>query len=151
MQSPDAFLSILRVPTPNQTPFNATLVFSTYIGGNNPPAQIPATQGVPARLVEDDRISAVGVDANHTIYAVGVTNAPGGFFANTNPTTTVNGFQTTCSSCNLQSPLFPVDDAVVFSIGTGSNATLQSIAVAPTTREYRRGADTAIQCCGKLQ
>jgi hypothetical protein len=40
MQSPDAFLSILRVPTPNQTAFNASLVFSTYIGGSNPPAQL---------------------------------------------------------------------------------------------------------------
>ena len=70
VQSPDAFLSILRVPTPNQTAFNATLVFSTYIGGSNPPAQIPATQGVPPSLLEDDRISAVAVDANHTIYAV---------------------------------------------------------------------------------
>ncbi len=141
VQSPDAFLSILRVPTPNQTAFNATLVFSTYIGGSNPPAQ---TQAVPARLVEDDRISAVAVDANHTVYAAGVSNAPGGFFANTNPTTTVNGFQTTCSSCNLQSPLFPVDDAVVFSIGTGANATLQSIAVTPTSASHRRGANAAI-------
>ena len=149
-QSPDAFLSILRVPTPNQTAFNAALVFSTYIGGNNPPAQIPATQGVPARLVEDDRISAVGVDANHTIYAVGVTNAPGGFFANTNPTTTVNGFQTTCSSCNLQSPLFPVDDAVVFSIGTGSNATLQSIAVTPTSASIAVGQTQQFSAVGNF-
>ena len=150
VQSPDAFLSILRVPTPNQTAFNATLVFSTYIGGSNPPAQIPATQGVAARLVEDDRISAVAVDANHTIYAVGATNAPGGFFANTNPTTTVNGFQTTCSSCNLQSPLFPLDDAVVFSIGTGSNATLQSIAVAPTSASIAVGQTQQFSAVGNF-
>jgi uncharacterized repeat protein (TIGR01451 family) len=139
MQSPDGFLSILKVPTPAQTPFNATLVFSTYIGGANPPAQTPSIPGVPPTLLEDDRINAVAVDANHTVYAAGVSNAPGGFFANTNPTTTVNGFQTTCTSCNPPSPGIPEDDIVVFSIGTGANATLQSIAVTPTTASIAVG------------
>jgi hypothetical protein len=147
VQSVDAFLSILRVPTPNQTAFNATLAFSTYIGGSNPPAQITVSS---PRLLEDDRISAVAVDANHTIYATGESNAPGGFFTNTNPTTTVNGFQTTCSSCNLQSPLFPLDDAVVFSIGTGANATLQSIAVTPTTASIAVGQTQQFSAVGNF-
>jgi Domain of unknown function DUF11/Bacterial Ig-like domain (group 2)/Divergent InlB B-repeat domain len=147
VQSPDAFLSILRVPTPNQAAFNATLVFSTYIGGSNPPAQITVSS---PRLLEDDRISAVVVDANHTIYATGESNAPGGFFTNTNPTTTVNGFQPTCSSCNLQSPLFPLDDAVVFSIGTGANATLQSIAVTPTTASIAVGQTQQFSAVGNF-
>jgi hypothetical protein len=150
MQSPDAFLSILRVPTPNQTPFNATLVFSTYIGGSNPPAQSPAIPGVPVTLEEDDRLNAVAVDVNHTVYAAGASNAPGGFFANTNPTTTVNGFQTTCASCNSPSLPFPVDDVVVFSIGTGSNATLQSIAVTPTTASIAVGQTQQFSAVGNF-
>ena len=52
VQSPDAFLSILRVPTPNQTAFNATLVFSTYIGGSNPPAQVQIDLRGSANLEE---------------------------------------------------------------------------------------------------
>ncbi len=148
VQSADAFLSILRVPTPNQTAFNATLVFSTYIGGSNPPAQ--ANAGTSVILEEDDRINAVAVDANHTVYAAGVSDAPGGFFTNTNPTTTVNGFQTTCASCNVQSPLFPEDDVVVFSIGTGANATLQSIAVTPTTASIAVGQTQQFSAVGNF-
>jgi hypothetical protein len=148
VQSPDGFLSVLRVPTPNQTAFNASLVFSTYIGGSNPPASVSGQSG--PMLLEDDRISAVAVDANHTIYAVGDTNAPGGFFANTNPTTTVNGFQTTCTSCNDQSPLFPIDDVVVFSIATGGNATLQSIAVTPTATSIAVGQTQQFSAVGNF-
>jgi hypothetical protein len=148
MQSPDGFLSVLNVPTPSQTAFNASLVFSTYIGGSNPPAQFAVTQ--PPTLLEDDRINAVAVDANHTVYAVGESNAPGGFFANTNPTTTVNGFQTTCTSCNPQSPLFPIDDVVMFSIGTGANATLQSIAVAPTSASIAVGQTQQFRAVGNF-
>ncbi len=150
VQSPDAFLSILRVPTPNQTAFNATLVFSTYIGGNNPPAQFQSSPGSPPLLLEDDRISAVALDVNHTVYAVGESNAPGGFFANTNPTTTVNGFQTTCVSCSNQSPSIPEDDVVVFSIGTGANATLQSIAVTPTTASIAVGQTQQFSAVGNF-
>ena len=148
MQSPDGFLSILRVPTPAQTAFNATLVFSTYIGGANPPAALTIVQ--PPTLLEDDRINAVAVDANHTVYAAGESNAPGGFFANTNPTTTVNGFQTTCTSCNNQSPSVPQDDIVVFSIGTGANATLQSIAVTPTTASITVGQTQQFSAIGNF-
>ncbi len=144
-QSPDGVLSVLSVPTPNQTAFNAKLVFSTYIGGSNPPAQITVTSPT---LLEDDRIDAVAVDATHTIYAVGISNAPGGFFANTNPTTTVNGFQTTCASCNPASPGIPEDDVVVFSIGTGASATLQSIAVTPTTASIAVGQTQQFSAVG---
>ena len=146
-QSPDAFLSVLTVPTPSQTPFNAALVFSTYIGGSNPPAQTPSGPGVAPSLLEIDRIDAVSVDANHTIYATGTTNAPGGFFANTNPTTTVNGFQTTCASC---SAMIPETDVVVFSIGTGANATLQSIAVTPTTASIPVGQTQQFSAVGNF-
>jgi hypothetical protein len=148
MQSPDGFVSILRVPTPSQTAFNATLTFSTYIGGANPPAALVTP--ISTQLLEDDRINAVVVDANHTVYAAGESNAPGGFFANTNPTTTVNGFQTTCSSCNNQSPSFPQDDVLVFSIGTGANATLQSIAVTPTTASIAVGQTQQFSAVGNF-
>src|SRR4029077_20838700 len=92
---PDAFFSVLNVPLPGQA-FAASLVFSTYIGGSNPPAQINT---VPPTIIEDDRVTGIGVDANHTTYAMGTSNSPQGFFANTNPATTVNGFQTACASC----------------------------------------------------
>jgi len=147
-QSPDGFLSILRVPTPAQAPFNATLVFSTYIGGANPPAAITVTP--TPQLLEDDRINAVAVDANHTVYAAGESNAPGGFFANTNPTTTVNGFQTTCSSCSNQGVAIPEDDVIVFSLGTGANATLQSIAVAPTSASITVGQTQQFRAIGNF-
>jgi hypothetical protein len=147
MQSPDGFLSVLSVPAPNQAAFPAKLVFSTYIGGSNPPAQIAVASPT---LLEDDRISAVAVDASHTIYAVGVSNAPGGFFANTNPTTTVNGFQTTCASCNPPSPGVAENDVVVFSIGTGANATLTSIAVAPTTASIPVGQSQQFRAIGNF-
>jgi Bacterial Ig-like domain (group 2) len=145
MQSPDGFVAVLKVPLPTQTPFNAALVFSTYIGGSNPPAAITVTQ--PPTLFEDDRITAVAVDANHTIYAVGDTNSPQGFFANTNPTTTINGFQTTCSSCGAQIAL---DDVAVFSIGTGGSATLQSIAVTPTTATIAAGQTQQFHAVGNF-
>jgi hypothetical protein len=148
VQSPDGFVSVLSVPLPTQTPFPAALVFSTYIGGSNPPASAP-TIPTPT-LLEDDRITGVGVDANHTIYAIGDTNSPQGFFANTNPATTVNGFQMTCASCNPKSPLFPVDDVVVFSIATGGSATLQSIAVTPTTATIAAGQTQQFHAVGNF-
>jgi len=143
-QSPDGFVAVLSVPLPTQT-FPAALVFSTYIGGSNPPASVN-TPPTPT-LLEDDRITGVGVDGNHTIYAIGDTNSPQGFFANTNPATTVNGFQTTCSSCGAT---FPLDDVVVFSIGTGASATLQSIAVTPTTASIAAGQTQQFSAVGNF-
>jgi hypothetical protein len=130
--SPDGFVSVLNVPLPGQA-FAASLGFSTYIGGSNPPAQVNT---VPPTIIEDDRITGVGVDSNHTIYAVGNTNSPQGFFANTNPATTVNGFQNACASCS-GSTVF--DDVVIFSIKTGGSATLNSIAVTPTAATIATG------------
>ena len=141
-QSPDGFVAVLNVPLPTQT-FPAALVFSTYIGGSNPPASVPTTP----TLLEDDKITGVGVDANHTIYAIGDTNSPQGFFANTNPATTVNGFQATCASC---SAMFPLDDAVIFSIATGGSATLQSIAVTPTTATIAAGQTQQFHAVGNF-
>jgi Big-like domain-containing protein/List-Bact-rpt repeat protein len=139
--SPDGFVSVLSVPLPGQA-FAASLVFSTYIGGSNPPAQINT---VPPTIVEDDRITGVGVDSNHTIYAVGSTNSPQGFFANTNPATTVNGFQTACASCS-GSTVF--DDVVIFSIKTGGSATLNSIAVTPTAASIATGQTQQFHAVG---
>src|SRR5208282_3997615 len=63
------------------TPTTAVTEFSSYIGGGT-----------------DDQVSGVDIDSNHAIYATATTDAAG-FFGNTNPVTTVNGFQTTCASC----------------------------------------------------
>jgi nidogen-like/uncharacterized protein DUF11/Big-like domain-containing protein/List-Bact-rpt repeat protein len=139
--SPDGFVSVLNVPLPGQA-FAASLVFSTYIGGSNPPAQINT---VPPTIVEDDRITGVGVDSNHTIYAVGSTNSPQGFFANTNPATTVNGFQTACASCTGATAF---DDVVIFSIKTGGSATLDSIAVTPTAATIATGQSQQFHAVG---
>jgi len=139
--SPDGFVSVLSVPLPGQA-FAASLVFSTFIGGSNPPAQINT---VPPTILEDDRITGVGVDSSHTIYAVGSTNSPQGFFANTNPATAVNGFQTSCASCGGATAL---DDVVIFSIKTGGSATLNSIAVTPTSASIPAGQTQQFHAVG---
>jgi uncharacterized repeat protein (TIGR01451 family) len=131
--SPDAFVSVLNVPLSTQSS-PASLIFSTYIGGGN-------------ASDEDDEILAVGVDANHTIYAAGRSNSPQGFFANTSPATTVNGFQPTCTSCN-PTVGSPADDAVVFSIATGGTGTLQSIAVTPATASIAVGQTQQFHAVG---
>ncbi len=139
--SPDGFVSVLGVPLSGQTS-PANLVFSTYIGGANPPASINGT------ILEDDRITGVGVDANHTVYAVGLTNSAQGFFASTSPTTTVTGFQPTCTSCSSS---VPTDDAVVFSIASGtaaSGTTLQSLAVTPTSATIAAGQTQQFHAVG---
>src|SRR4029077_1669194 len=120
-----------------------SLVFSTYIGGSNPPAEINT---VPPTIIEDDRVTGIGVDANHTIYAMGTSNSPQGFFANTNPATTVNGFQTACASCGGATAL---DDVVIFSIKTGGSATLNSIAVTPTSASIPTGQTQQFHAVGK--
>jgi hypothetical protein len=84
---------------------NASLAFSTYIGGNllvfGPSGQNEAVQGL-------------AVDKNHTIYAHGRTLSDT-FFGHTTPATLVKGFQTTCSSCS-PTHASPLDDAVVFAL-----------------------------------
>jgi hypothetical protein len=119
----DGYIASLKVPLPGQS-FAASLYFSSYIGG-----------GVQSSG-ESERISGVGVDANDTIYATGRTLSAD-FFANVTPPVSVNGFQTTCGSCDAATPL---DDVVVFSITGAPSATLQSITVTPASASIAGGA-----------
>ncbi|MGB0037203.1 MAG: Ig-like domain-containing protein, partial [Candidatus Acidiferrales bacterium] len=110
----DGFISVLNVPNTSAGPA-ATLVYSTFIGG-----------GVVASG-QSERVVGVATDANHTIYATARTPSST-FFGNTVPSTTVNGFQTSCVSCASS-----LGDLAIFTIGTSTTATLQSIAVTPAT------------------
>ena len=117
----DAFLSVLRVPQPSQTPFSASLYLSTFIGSG-------VTTG-GAGILAGENIAGVAVDVNHIIYAEGHALSSN-FFQNTTPATVVNGFQTTCTSCSVAAPF---GDLIIFSLGTASDATLQSITVSPAS------------------
>jgi len=127
----DAYVASLKVPLPGQN-FAASLYFSSVIGG-----------GV-ASETESEQIVGVGVDANHTIYATGRTISAD-FFANVTPPVSVNGFQTTCSSCGGAPPL---DDVVVFSITGAPSATLQSITVTPASASITGGASQQFHAQG---
>ena len=127
----DGYIASLKVPLPGQS-FAASLYFSSYIGG-----------GVQSSG-ESERILGVGVDANDTIYATGRTLSAD-FFANVTPPVSVNGFQTTCSSCGGATPL---DDVVVFSITGAPSATLQSITVTPASASIKGGASQQFHAQG---
>jgi hypothetical protein len=122
----DGFVAELNVPFATQ-PFNATLNFSTFIGG-----------GIA------DRIMGAGVDANGTMYAAGYTKSSN-FFGNTYPVTTVNGFQPSCTSCDATQPQ---DDTVVFSLTPAAGATLQTIAVSPVSATIVTGGTQQFQAEG---
>jgi Bacterial Ig-like domain (group 2)/Nidogen-like/Divergent InlB B-repeat domain len=115
------FVSVLKVPLPSQS-FAASLYFSTYIGDGT-----ELTEN--GNVIENENIKGVTVDTNHTIYASG-SALSSSFFANTNPATTVNGFQTTCTSCGGDAPSW---DTVLFSITTGVGAAVQSITITPAS------------------
>ena len=51
------------------------------------------------------------IDSNHAIYG-DRTTAAANFFGNMSPATTVNGFQTTCTSCGHAGAVLP--DAAIF-------------------------------------
>jgi hypothetical protein len=127
----DGYIASLKVPAPGQN-FAASLYFSSYIGGG---AQSSG---------ESERILGVGVDANDTIYATGRTISAD-FFANVTPPVSVNGFQTSCSSCGAATPL---DDVVVFSITGAPSATLQSITVTPASASIAGGASQQFRAEG---
>jgi hypothetical protein len=95
------------------TPTTAVMEFSSYIGGGT-----------------DDQVSGVDIDSNHAIYATASTLAAG-FFGNTNPATTVNGFQTTCMSCNIAGA--DLEDATVFALTSAASATFTAQILANTT------------------
>jgi hypothetical protein len=103
----DGFVSGLMVNT--GTSPSAEVFFSSYIGGGG-----------------DEEIDGLGLDTNHTIYATGSTTSAN-YFGNTSPATTVNGFQTTCTSCT--SPAAPQPDAVIFALTSATSASLESILV----------------------
>jgi uncharacterized repeat protein (TIGR01451 family) len=94
------------------TPTTAVTEFSSYIGGGT-----------------DDEVTGVDIDSNHAIYATADTGAAG-FFGNTNPATTVNGFQTTCTSCTTPGEL---PDATIFALTSAASATFSAQIIAQTT------------------
>ncbi len=119
--SQNGFVSVLTIPSvpgaAAPTPPFGTLSFSTYIGG-----------GATASG-ESETVAGVAADPNHNIYARARTLSAN-FFGNTTPATTVNGFQTTCTSCGAATP---ADDVAIFVISSLPGATLQSIAVTPAS------------------
>jgi len=98
----DAWVAAMNVPATGSGPA-ATLAFSTYLG-----------EGFePSGDHKHETIDGITVDASHNIYARGRSASPSpGFFGNTSPATTVNGFQTACESCTGLSTA--LDDVVVF-------------------------------------
>jgi List-Bact-rpt repeat protein/Big-like domain-containing protein len=124
--SVDAFISVFKVPQPGQAAFNAGLYFSTLIGSGT-------TTTAGGQFADSERIDGLAVDSNHTIYATGYALSSSFF---TPSGTTPNGFQTTCTSCG---GVVPESDAVVFTIGTGGNATLTSITVSPSSASIGEG------------
>ena len=125
----DAFITVLKVPQPGQSAFPASLYLSTFIGSGT-------TSTAGGKGVDSERIEGLAVDSNHTIYASGDALSSSFF---TPSGTTVNGFQTSCMSCVQQPPLPPFSDGVIFSIGTGGNAPITSIAVSPSTATIPAG------------
>jgi hypothetical protein len=104
----DGFVSAFLI-----TPTSAVTEFSSYIGGGT-----------------DDVISGVDIDSNHAIYGTATTDAAN-FFGNTVPATTVNGFQTTCTSCSTPGAAFP--DAAIFALTSAASATFTAQITAQTT------------------
>src|SRR5580700_9135249 len=95
------------------TPTTAVTKFSSYIGAGT-----------------DDEVTGVDIDSNHAIYAT-ATTGDGSFFGNTIPATTINGFQTTCTSCATPGAELP--DATIFALTSAASATFSAQILAPTT------------------
>jgi hypothetical protein len=95
------------------TPTTAVTEFSSYIGGGT-----------------DDLVTGVDIDSNHAIYATATTDAAG-FFGNTSPATTVNGFQTTCTSCTTPGAKLP--DSTIFALTSAASATFTAKILANAT------------------
>ena len=133
--SQNAFVSVLNVPVvpgpSTGSPF-ASLAFSTYIGG-----------GFTASG-EGETVQGLAADSNHNIYARARTLSAN-FFGNTTPTTTVNGFQTACTSCGATTP---ADDVAIFEISSLPSATLQSVAVTPATALIANGSTQQFTATG---
>ena len=97
------------------TPTTAVTEFSSYIGAGT-----------------NDDVSGVDIDSNHAIYASATTDA-GNFFGNTSPTTAVNGFQTTCTSCNTVGAPAVLPDSAIFALTSAASATFSAQILANTT------------------
>ncbi len=95
------------------TPTTAVTEFSSYIGGGT-----------------DDQVAGVDIDSNHAVYASATTDV-GSFFGNTSPATTVNGFQTACTSCSTPGAAFP--DAALFALTSAASATFSAQILAQAT------------------
>ncbi len=103
----DGFVSGLQVSTGANA--SAQIVFSSFIGAGG-----------------NDEITGLGLDTNHTIYAMGNTTSAS-FFGNTSTTTSINGFQPGCTSCGPTAA--PQPDAVIFALTSSTSASLESILV----------------------
>ncbi len=97
------------------TPTTAVTEFASYIGAGT-----------------NDDVSGVDIDANHAIYA-SATTAAGNFFGNTSPATAVNGFQPTCTSCNIVGTPAVSPDAAIFALTPAPTATFTAQILASTT------------------
>jgi len=122
----DAFITVLKVPQPGQPAFPASLYLSTFIGSGT-------TSTVGGQAFDSERIEGLAVDSNHTIYASGDALSSNFFVPSGTP---VTGFQASCTSCT-QTPA--LTDGVIFSIGTGGNEPITSIAVSPSTATIAAG------------
>ena len=95
------------------TPSTAVTEFASYIGAGT-----------------SDEVTGVDIDSNHAIYGT-ATTAEANFFGNTSPATTVNGFQTTCTSCATAGAVLP--DAAIFALTSAASATFSAQILANTT------------------
>ncbi|MFZ3217102.1 MAG: choice-of-anchor L domain-containing protein [Candidatus Acidiferrales bacterium] len=129
----DAFVSSLLFSPSNAS---AQILFSSYMGG-----------GAGGGNVQDavESVAGLGVDTEHSIFAAGNTESAT-YFGNTTPATTVNGFQTTCTSCI--SPAAAAPDAVIFALKTSSTATLSAVNIFPTVASLAVGSEQQFLALG---
>jgi len=125
-QGVQAARSVLKVPMPGQS-FNASLSFDliwrrgTVLGSER-------TDQRRRLWMQTTRYTRPA----HPLCKISL--------GNTNPATSVNGFQTSAKSC---AGAAPADDGVVFSIKTGASATLNSMTVTPSFDDQRE-SDAAV-------
>ncbi len=112
----DAFVSSFLI-----TPTSAQTLFSSYIGAGG--------VSIGGVSVAENSIAAIGVDTGHAMY-VGGNASSGSYFDSTTPATTVNGFQTTCTSC---SGTVPEPDAIIFALKTAPGAALSTVSAFPAS------------------
>jgi len=122
----NGWLAVLDVPSSGSAA--AALLFSSYIGGNYTAL---GSQGT------NEQIEGIGTDSAHTIYAAARTLSDN-FFAETTPATTVNGFQTKCSSC-FPTHASPADDTAVFALPNPAQTATSNTALASSLNPSTAG------------